>query len=215
MDRKDRLHLDVSQRARLVADLLTHLRDAIPGGQVRLRGSLAAEGADPYSDIDLLWDVPDTGFSAALAVLPVTLARVRPVASLRFDPDFQRSANRRLAFVRFAGVSLFWRVDLDIVARSVADDPDYDRHNPAARGTDWSAPESSLANAIAAVKAHLRGRDDEAARLLERAEHRTGMVSPPLSLPERILRLVDAAAQREPSLASLATEIRSLVAGSF
>ena len=77
--------------------------------------------------------------AAAIADLPVILTRIRPVASLRFDPDFQHSAKRRLVFVRFAGVALFWRVDLDVFARSVGRDPDYDRDNPFARGTSWSA----------------------------------------------------------------------------
>ncbi|MGH2613970.1 MAG: hypothetical protein ACRDJC_01925, partial [Thermomicrobiales bacterium] len=113
MDREDPLQLDVNRRAKLADALLVHLHRAIPSSTARLRGSLAEDRADIFSDIDLLWDIPDAAFSAALAALPVTLARVRPVASLRFDPDFQRSDKRRLVFVRFAGVPLFWRVDLD------------------------------------------------------------------------------------------------------
>ena len=143
--------LETEERARLVADLLTQLAVAIPGSTALLRGSLAECRADSYSDIDLLWDVPDADFSAAIAELPVTLSHVRSVASLRFDPDFQHSARRRLAFIRFAGVPLFWRVDLDIFARSVDRNQDYDRDNPSACGTCWSRAESSLANAIAAI----------------------------------------------------------------
>ena len=126
--------LDTDERARLVADLQAELTAAVPNSVALLRGSLAEGRADPYSDIDLLWDVPDADFSPAIAELPVTLSHVRPVASLRFDPDFQHSARRRLAFIRFAGVPLFWRVDLDVFARSVGRDPDYDRDNPSARG---------------------------------------------------------------------------------
>ncbi len=170
--------LETDERARLVADLLTELAAAVPGSAALLRGSLAEGRADPYSDIDLLWDVPDADFSAAVAELPVTLERVRPVASVRFDPDFQHSARRRLAFIRFAGVPLFWRVDLDVFARSVGRDPDHDRDNPSARGTSWSLAESSLANVIAAIKAHRRGRDGEAAELLARAAKRVGVGSP-------------------------------------
>src|SRR5918995_1038279 len=135
--------LETDERARLVADLFEQLAAAIPGSTV-LRGSLAEGRADPYSDIDLLWDIPDASFNAALAELPVTLERVRPVTSLRFDPDFQHSAKRRLAFVRFAGVPLFWRVDLDVFARSIDRDPNYDRDNPTARSAAWSFTESSL-----------------------------------------------------------------------
>jgi hypothetical protein len=215
MDGEHALDLDVAQRAQLATDLLLRLPEAIPGSWARLRGSLAENRADLYSDIDLLWDVPDADFSTTLAALPVLLAQVGPVGSLRFDPEFQRSAKRRLVFVRFAGVPLFWRVDLDIVARSVIGDPDYDRGNPYARGQNWSAPESSLANAVAAIKAHLRGRDDEAARLLERAEQRIDLGEVACALPHRILRLVDAVTAQEPSLAPLAAELRKLVAASF
>jgi hypothetical protein len=119
MPEENGMVLETDERARLVADLLTRLAVTIPGSVALLRGSLAEGRADPYSDIDLLWDVPDADFSAAIASLPVTLSHIRPVASLRFDPDFQHSTRRRLAFIRYAGVPLFWRVDLDIFARSV------------------------------------------------------------------------------------------------
>jgi hypothetical protein len=92
----------------------------------------------------------------------VTVACVRPVASLRFDPDFQQSADRRLAFIRFAGVPLFWGVDLDVLVRSVGRDPDYDRDNPPARGVVWSFGESNLTNAIADIKAEHRGQHTRA-----------------------------------------------------
>jgi predicted nucleotidyltransferase len=204
--------LKTDHRTRLVADLLRELLAAVPGSAVLLRGSLAEGRADPYSDIDLLWDIPDAAFAGSIASLPVFLARVRPVASLRFDPDFQHSAKRRLAFVRFAGVPLFWRVDLDVFARSVGRDPDYDRDNPSARGTSVSLAESALANAVAAIKAQRRGRDIEAAELLARAEARVGVASPAVDLQSRIGLLVDAVAAKDPTMASLAADIRRLVA---
>jgi predicted nucleotidyltransferase len=203
--------LEVDERARLVAGLLGELVMAVPGSTAILRGSLAEGRADRYSDIDLLWDVPDAAFSTSIAELPVTLERVRPVASLRFDPDFQHSAKRRLAFIRFAGVPLFWRVDLDVFARSVGRDPDYDRANPSARGRSWSLTESSLANAIAAIKAQRRGHDIEAAALLARAEARLGVAPPQVDLQRRIGLLVDAAAANDPALAALAADIRRLL----
>jgi predicted nucleotidyltransferase len=203
--------LEVDERARLVAGLLGELVMAVPGSTAILRGSLAEGRADRYSDIDLLWDVPDAAFSTSIAELPVTLERVRPVASLRFDPDFQHSAKRRLAFIRFAGVPLFWRVDLDVFARSVGRDPDYDRANPSARGTSWSIAESSLANAIAAIKAQRRGHESEAAALLARAEARLGVAPPQVDLQRRIGLLVDAAAANDPALAALAADIRRLL----
>lgn len=209
------MQLDVARRDHLTIDLLAHLRTAVPGSETVLRGSLAEGHDDIYSDIDLIWEVPDDEFISAIARLPAILTRVRPVASLRFDPNFQHSAKRRLVFVRFAGVPLFWRVDLDIFARSAGRDPDYDRDNPTARGTVWSATESSLANVIAAIKAQPRGQDDEAASLLERAEQRVGLVMVDTALPERILRLVGHAVEQEPSLAPFAADIRTLIADSF
>jgi hypothetical protein len=204
--------IESDERVRLVADLATGLTAAVPGSAALLRGSLAEGGADLYSDIDLLWDVPDNAFSAALAALPAILEGVRPVASLRFDPDFQHSAKRRLAFIRFAGVPLFWRVDLDVFACSVGRDPDYDRDNPAAGGTSWSLSESSLANAIAAIKAQRRGRAHEAAALIARAEARVGAASPEVDLQSRIGLLVDAVAAKDPTTSSLVADIRRLLA---
>jgi predicted nucleotidyltransferase len=203
--------LETDERARLVADLFEQLAAAIPGSTVLLRGSLAEGRADPYSDIDLLWDIHDASFSAALAELPVTLSHVRPVASLRFDPDFQHSARRRLAFIRFAGVPLLWRVDLDVFARSVGRDPDYDRANPSARGNSWSLAESSLANTVAAIKALHRGQATEAAELLARAEARVGVASLTVDLQSRFDLLIDTVATKDPTTASLAAEIRQLL----
>jgi predicted nucleotidyltransferase len=203
--------LETEERARLVTNLPTRLTAAIPGSSALLRGSLAECRADSYSDIDLLWDVPDAAFNAAIAELPAILERVRTVASLRFDPDFEKSTKRRLAFIRFADVPLFWRVDLDIFARSVGRDPDYDRDNPSARSTCWSFTESSPANAITAIKALHRGRDTEAAELLARAEARVGIASPTADLESRIGHLVDALAVKDPTTASLAAQIRHLL----
>jgi predicted nucleotidyltransferase len=203
--------LETDERARLVADLLTELAAAVPGSAALLRGSLAEGRADPYSDIDLLWDVPDADFNAAIVQLPVTLERVRSVASLRFDPDFQQSAKRRLAFIRFDSVPLFWRVDLDVFARSVGRDPDFDRDNSCARGTVWSFAESSLATVVAAIKAQRRGQNAEAAALLARAEARVGIASPASDLQSRIGLLIDAVAGKDPTTAAMAADIRQLL----
>lgn len=206
------MELDVAQRAHLASRLLTTLCDSVPGSDAHLRGSLADGRADAYSDIDLLWDVRDDDFSSAIADLPTTLARVRPVASLRFDPDFQHLAKRRLAFVRFAGVPLFWRVDLDIFARSAGRDPDYDRDNPSASGGDWSVAESALMTIVAAIKAHRRGRDATAVELVHRAERRVGMHATEGGMHRQITTLVDTIARQDPTAAPLAAEIRQLLA---
>ena len=203
--------IDVTPRMQLAEHVITHLHSAIPSSEALLRGSLAERRADAYSDIDLLWEVPDDQFATVIADLPVMLGHIRPIASLRFDPDFQRSAKRRLAFIRFAGVPLFWRVDLDILAASVGREPDYDRDNPAARGTDWSLTESALMNAIAAVRAQRRGHDTEAVRLLERAEDRVGVSRAPSDIRRRITQLIAAIAQQDPTQRPLAVDIARLV----
>lgn len=114
-----------------------------------------------------------------IADLPDILGHGRPLASLRLDSDFQRSAKRRLAFIRFADMPLVWRVNLDILAASVGRNLDYDRDNAAARETDWSLSESALMNAIAAVKAHRHGRGIKAVGLLDRAEDRVHVARAP------------------------------------
>lgn len=204
------MDLDHSQRERIAADLLSYLAAAVPGSVATLRGSLASGRADAYSDIDLTWQVPDSAFWHAVSRTPVIAEQIAPVASLRHDPDFQRSLRRRMVFIRFRDLPLFWRVDLDIVARSVAHDPDFDRQNAAARGTHWSATESSLANAVAALKALLRNQPAEAAALLERGEARIGLVAPAIAPRERIIRLAHAARHKDASQEELATEILRL-----
>jgi hypothetical protein len=145
----------------------------------------------------------------------VAVACVRPVASLRFDPDFQQSADRRLVFIRFAGVPLFWRVDLDVLARTVGRDPDYDRDNPSACGVVWSFGESNLTNAIADIKAEHRGRYNEVAALLSRAEARVALTSPSVDLRICIGLMVDVGAAKDPTTASLAADTRRLLEETF
>lgn len=205
------LAFDDATRTELVAVMRSRLEAALPGSEVTLRGSLAENRADVYSDIDLLWEMPDDAFASAVAGLPATLERVRSVASLRFDPDFQHSTRRRLAFVRFACVPLFWRVDLDIFAASLGRDPDHDRDNPAARGNDWSLTESALMNVVAAMKAQRRGNLHLAADLLARAEQRVGIRPAGRDTDARLINLVATIARRDPETRPLAAEIRNLL----
>ena len=120
-----------------------------------MRGSLADERADAYSDIDVFWEVPDELFQESVIRIADILSEVHPVESLRLDSDFQNSDRRRLIFIQFEGLPLFWRVDIDILAQSVHRDFEYDLHNPAARGDNWSRTHSALMNTIAAIKALL------------------------------------------------------------
>jgi hypothetical protein len=98
------------------------LENSCPGSRAELRGSLASGQVDRYSDIDLRWIVSDDAFARAVAAVASPLRSVGPLDSLRLDPRFRRSRKRRLIFVRYADVSLFWRIDLDVFAASVAGD---------------------------------------------------------------------------------------------
>ncbi len=56
------VRLDTRLRAKLVNRMLTCLEEAAPGSKALLRGSLARNKGDQYSDIDVLWEVPDPHF---------------------------------------------------------------------------------------------------------------------------------------------------------
>jgi hypothetical protein len=99
------------------------------------------------------------------------LGVLRPLESVRSDPDFQRSARRRLLFVLFRDLPLFWRLDLEIWAASAEGDT---TDEPDAAGDDWSPYASALANAVAAVKAVRRGRFEDARGLVDRGFERIG-----------------------------------------
>jgi predicted nucleotidyltransferase len=209
------LALDIAVRRSLAEQVLQALRGAIAGSAAELRGSLAEGRADAWSDIDLVWEVPDERFETAVACVADALDRVRPVESLRWAPEFQRSDKRRLLFVQFEGVPLFWRVDIDLFAQSIHRDHTYDRDNEAAWGKDWSFTHSALMNAIAAVKALLRGQDEVARGLLERGFARVGLRVPAGTSQELILALVQGVAAIDPAMAGLACRIEALHRAAF
>lgn len=204
------MRLDSAERTTLLDAILAALREAVPGSDAVPRGSLATGQADQYSDIDVLWEVPDALFEQGVRDLENILSRVRPVESLRSDPLWQNSAKRRLIFVRFQGLPLFWRLDLEVFARSIHRDRSYALENPEARGEEWSRAESALMNAVAAIKAHLRGDDGLAEELLDRGFQRIGLEMPELSLKEQILELADQAPRLDPQTSALAERIRTL-----
>jgi hypothetical protein len=148
------------------------------------------------------------------AFVPGSVTALRgSLATGTADPySLARSARRRLIFVRLAGVPLFWRVDLDIRARSVAADDSYDEGNPAARDmTGWSRPASAIENAIAAIKSGVRGRTDITSGLLSRGYERIGLApAPEAGLTELITGLAESCARLEPALASMASEVREV-----
>jgi hypothetical protein len=219
------LDLDLSpeRRAAVVRELCDALSGACPGARGEPRGSLAAGTADPYSDIDLLWDVPDERFAGCLAEVGDVLGRVRPVSAVRVDPDYRLCDRRRLLFVHFADLPLFWRLDLDVRARSVAGDETYGSDAVAAPGDDWSAAASALANAVAAIKAVRRGRHGDARGLLERGLARVDALEAldALDAPgvgaavsgdwrRDVTRLASAAADAEPAQADHAARVTAL-----
>lgn len=202
--------LDPTLRDALAQRIPAALTEAAPGSTALLRGSLAEGRSDAYSDIDLLWEVPDDLFPACAARIAEILGAVRPLESLRLDRDFQHSDRRRLVFARFAGLPLFWRVDLDLFAQSAHRDPSCDAHNPAARGSDGSAAHSALMIAVAAMKALLRDQPDAARQLLERGYERVDLPLPAGSPQDLILDLCSSIAKMDPSQVELAQRVLAL-----
>ena len=205
------MDLDITKREKLVDRLLQQLPNAAPGSAIFLRGSLAERRADQYSDIDILWDVPDHLFGRCVTQMPAIISAVHPIESVRSDPDFQNSDRRRLFFIRFADVPLFWRLDLDVMATSIGRNRSYDVDNLRARGSAWSLTESALANAVAAIKAHLRHQPPIADELLARAYQRVNLTEPPLDLMARVLNLADAIAKIDPQTTVFTQHIRDLL----
>lgn len=204
-----------TDRAALAAEVRAALERCCPGSAAEPAGSLAAGTADAFSDIDIAWVVPDARFPDCLARAVRALGEVRPLGDVRSDPDLHHSDRRRLLFVRFAGVPLFWRLDLDVRTASVADDRHYDAENPAARAREgeWSRPASALANAIGAVKAVARNRDTEARGLLDRGFARIGEDDRATGAwASDVARLARAAELRDPSLTDLAAQVIALAA---
>jgi predicted nucleotidyltransferase len=206
------LGADPHIRQRLAQRLLEVLCIAVPGSRALLRGSLGRGAADQYSDIDIFWEVPDEHFSQALGELPALLAEVHPLESLRFAPEYPKSDRRRLIFIQFKDLPLFWRLDLDIFAASLNGDTQYDSGNPAVRGDDWSPTHSALMNAIAALKALRRGKKRHAQQLLQRAFERVGLSLPAGAPQSQIRDLCDHIGQSDPTVAVLADRILDLAA---
>jgi hypothetical protein len=204
------LHLDPRVRRALADRIVAALERAVPGSTARLRGSLAHGTADAYSDIDLLWQEPDAAFPAAVGHIADILAAAQTVESVRSAPEFQRSDGRRLLFVQFRDVPLFWRADIDVLARSVGGDLGYDAGNEAARGEDWSLTHSALMNAVAAVKALLRRQDETARGLLARGFARAGLAAPGGEPRDQILALAEGVAALDTAQAALAGRVVEL-----
>jgi hypothetical protein len=206
------LDLRPERRHNLTGKLLAALQGWVPGSRAQLRGSLGAATADDYSDIDICWAVPDQDFTEAVDTVGAALSQYSAVWSFRTDPEFARSARRRVVFARLWRMPLLWRVDIDIRACSVAADDLYDVGNPdASSDTGWSAPASAIENAIAAIKAAARGQADVADVLLRRGGGQIGHVpGSTADLADSVTSLADACASQEPRLARMAAEVRQV-----
>lgn len=196
-------------RGAVAAGLIAALQDAVDGSIASLRGSMASGRADAYSDIDLLWVVPDGLLEAGVRHVSAAVeVAVGPLVWVRSDPDLDGCERRRILSLRFERLPIFWRVDLDIRMASVAGDDGFGLDDPTVRGPlEWPAA-SALENAVAAVKLLRRAGRSEALGLLQRGFARIdepygGDVSDAAAL-----RLACAAAGHDPSLSPLAAALR-------
>ncbi|HEV2376316.1 MAG TPA: hypothetical protein VGS19_29615 [Streptosporangiaceae bacterium] len=97
------LDLRPERRDLLASWLCVALTAVIPASQAGLRGSLAYGTADRYSDIDVVWAVPDGSFLAAAGSAVKAAGSVHPVSSMRIDPALAMSRRRRLVFIPLGG----------------------------------------------------------------------------------------------------------------
>ena len=207
------LDLRPERRDKITGKLLAALQGWVPDSVAKIRGSLSSGTADDYSDIDISWVVPEQDFVEAVDSLGAALSQYAAVLSLRTDPELARSARRRLVFARLYGMPLFWRVDIDIRARSIAADDLYDVGNPDARSdAGRSDPASAIEDAIAAIKSAVHGQAGTADTLLRRGCERIGHDPGSIAyLASAITSLADACATKEPRLARMAAEIHQVV----
>ncbi len=185
------MNLDPSVRLSLANAVTRALEEAIADSSAGLRGSLARGTSDPYSDIDVFWELPDSLFHSGIDDLPEILASLGPIESIRADPLLQNSDKRQLLFVQFAEVPLYWRVDIEVFAVSIGRDDAYDLDNIDARGDCWSLTHSAIANAVAALKSLLRGDAERARESLRTAYARIDQAAPDGSPLEQISGLAE------------------------
>lgn len=207
------LDLRPERRRTFASKLLGNLVDWAPGSVAELRGSMGSGTADDYSDIDICWAVPDDTFTEAVDTVGAALSQVTAVLSLRTDPEFARSPRRRIVFARIYGLPLFWRVDIDIRASSVAaGDIDDAGYTDARSDTGWLGPAGAIEDAVSAIRAAARGQADAADGLLRRGFERIGHdPGPTADLADAITSLADACAAQEPDLRNMAAEVRQVV----
>lgn len=204
------MNLDPARRLALANGVTRVLAEAVRGSSSGLRGSLVTGSNDRYSDIDAWWLLPDAWFEDGIDALAEILAPLRPIDSIRSDPLLQHSDKRRLVFVQFAGVPLYWRVDLEVFAESIGMDSSYDLDNRDARGDDWSLTHSALTNGVAALKYLLRDDGLRAAESLGRAFDRIDLPVPDEDPWDQVATLAEAVGRRDLELAPLVRQVQLL-----
>lgn len=196
-----------TERAKKVA---AALMAALPGSVIEMRGSYARGTTDQFSDIDLMWEVPDESFLDATGQLETVLQDIAPVERLRSLPAFQRSDRRRHYIGYFVDLPLFWRIDIELFAASLQRDYDYDRYNPAARGRNWSLSDSALFNAMAAIKTIARLKSASNLGLLEGVDENICFDILKNNPQSVISQLCNAAITRDPDCQSFAQRVCTL-----
>jgi len=185
------INLDPSVRRSLANAVTRALEESVTGSSAGLRGSLASGTSDPYSDIDVFWELPDSEFHDAIDDLSEILASVGRIESIRADPLLQNSDKRQLIFVQFADIPLYWRVDIEVFAASIGRDDAYDLDNFDARGARWSLTHSALTNGVFALKSLLRGDPDRARESLRNAYARIDQPIPDGAPLDQIAQLAE------------------------
>ena len=211
------LNLDPQQRAKFLCGLKSPLLTVVPRSVVELHGSIATGSADEYSDIDLVWEIPDDQFDATVLCVEETLTAIQSVSAMQFDPLFQASDRRRRIFVHYCNLPLFWQVKLDIMAKSIQKNFDYDTENIYGRPRNRTLPNTyiSLMDCIAAIKGLLRQDELLAAHLVSGAFQRIALPVTGVTTHERLLRLVNDIYDADDSMANVAAQVKSLHSRAF
>jgi len=205
------LELDVAQRTRTTAAIIEALQGACPDSICELRGSLAAGTADAYSDIDLRWTVGDADFHGACRKVGQMLEGIGEVASLRADRDSATHPTYRLMFARLTALPLFWRIDLEIISR----DHDPEAIQPQRKPGSWSATNSALMCAVAAIKAFLRRDPEAGAHLVSKGFERIHIPVPAVSPRRQVLVLAETIYDTDDAYVPLAAQVRQLYREAF
>ncbi len=80
----------------MAAALCTCLMRVVPGSYANLTGSLSTAKADPYSDIDILWEVPAGSLPSAAAIAPEALGFGAPSGGTLWLVGSRAGAGRML-----------------------------------------------------------------------------------------------------------------------